>query len=294
MTSSTTSGTSPTPLVFQELMVFYSKFTHDTHKADTFFEKMLAQMKHDKNFRAENILDYVALLLARRESYRKIVEVFTRLNQVAASSEQIYTETDRSRFEDRLWTMLVERVYANSSSKQLEQLVEAVLESGLASRTPPRFPNLVMAKHIETYKLDAAFDYYRKYLNTYRVSLLEVNLLQAFLRRAAQGEIKWTRVKEVLDTVSSTYDQMLAQNLIFYAHILNGDFKQAYFVFSRRLDFKFDLDLLERLNVEFQSSPLVLKKKSSTNLRNIIKFNLTYGNNEKKMDLDKKIREILK
>lgn len=289
----TTSAASLTPLVFQELMVFYSKFTHDTHKADAFFEKMLAQMKHDKNFRAENILDYVESLLARRESHRKIVDVFTRLNQLAATAEPIYTETDRPRFENRFWTMLVERVYANANSKQLEQLVEAVLESGLASRKPPRFANLVMAKHLETHKLDEAFDYYRKYLSTYRASLLEVNLLQAFLRKSAQRDgAKRSRLKDVLDTVSSTYDQMLAQNLIFYAHILNGDFKQAYFVFSKKLDFKFDLDLLDRLNVEFQSIPVL--KSSSKHLRNIIKFNLTYGDNEKKTELDQKIREILK
>lgn len=280
-------GQQPLPAsICQDLMVFYSKFTLNKSKADEYFEKMTHNLNDGSNFRPENILSYVEFLLANREPIPRIANIFRRIKP----NEANYTERDTSRFEEQLTRILVQYVYENSNSRQLQDLVEAVFESKLIDRSA-KFANLVMCKHIETNKLKEAFDYYELYVNTYRMSLLEVPLLQVYFRKFRQHLIKSSQLKLVLDSLAKTYDEKLANNMVFFAHILNGHFKEAYFVYSGELNFEIDLSLLELLSKQFNSSP-ILKRNFSPHLRNILRFNSLYGG-DKGRSIENDIRTIL-
>lgn len=290
-----------TPLANQELMAFYSRYARDKTKAKHYFDEFVEQINKnssDKNeeirFRFDRILDYVDLLFSQRDfNYRDILDVFNRIKRPQA----IFTDSEYdARFEDRLFAMLsAERVYERLKPNQLRALVESVFESGImtSSRTKKsseRLASLVMAKLIQGTQLDDGFEYWMFYMKSYRMSLLEVPMLEQFFNKFTQRKIDKKRMKTVLDVIDRTFDKQLANNVLFFAYILCNDLRNAEFVLIKKLDGKFDFEMLERLQTQFESNPVLKRQHYLRKLGNLVKLTSKYGRN----DVDEKIREILK
>ena len=293
-----------TPFVCQELMVFYSKFTTNRQKADIYYENMISQMKtaNDANFRPKNILNYIELLIKNRIHISKLIDVFRKLKQLNNNNNTISEDNNKSlsRFENRFLQIVEKHIFDKTNSTRLQELIETVFETGLASRRHP-LTSIVIAKHILNDNLDLAFDYYCSNLSLYRTSLLEVSLLAAFLRKYDTKNYnkillkeKKAKTRQIYDTIYRNFDQHVADNIFFLANVLNGNLAKANNIFEKNLGSSFDLDVLKRVCLQYKSLPMLNNdaRHLSTNILEFISRYYT-GKDYKVKELEEIVKRVV-
>ncbi|CAF0745290.1 unnamed protein product [Brachionus calyciflorus] len=249
-----------TPIVCQDLMVFYATKTFDYEKTKFYFEKLklLAHRKDEFELEPQKLITFCDVLFSAKQlSCTEVIEIFNWFKSNEPSN-------DPKKYES-IYNFLTGSIYLKSTPKEYKEVVESIFNSNLIMRDVA-IGNRVMKKFITLNDLDNAFEYFKFNLVNHKKSLSEVFLLKAYLKLYKNKSIVGTKLEELLMIFSKSFSPSLTYNFLFYANLMNGFYNEANELYEKKLDKKIDLNVLKRLLTQ------VNRKQAETIVFHVLKY----------------------
>ena len=170
-------------------------------------------------------------------------------------------------------SFLYEIAMKSKNDTFLEKLTENIYQSNFV---PPNFAmiQLVMINYLRSNNHSMAMDYFKKNLEIRKISVMELLLLKNFVTRKESPD--QNNLKLLIELMSKSFSWEFIYNSLFWAHIMNRNYKSAQQVYEKDLKGILDLSILRRVakqidNYETKHSDLSVSN-SMKSLHNIWGF----------------------
>lgn len=254
-----------TPLVCQELMNFYSTIVIDTEKAVHYFKQLLVTNNSNEFLvDRQSVLNFISMLYVQKKHINDINKLFSELK--IFNHDQINDKFQQNLIE------FIYLIYKDINPSDLKDITESFYATNFSNRNLST-TKLVIAKFMDSKDFIKAYEYFKWNLETNKICVFEIFIMKYFAsiltskKKEEEVEIQFGQFLSLLSTV---FDWKHIYNLLFIAHILNGNYEQASLTFDEDLNKKLDLDVLEGIVKQTNEHSTLLNRrfKFITNIYN--------------------------
>lgn len=159
----------------------------------------------------------------------------------------------------------------------LEKLTESIYQSNFVPANMPMI-QLVMINYINTKNFNMAMNYYQNNLAARKLSVLELLLLKNFVARNESPDLAKQNIehlKVLLELMAKSFSWDFIYNSLFWAHIMNRNYRTAQQIYETDLKTNLDLSVLRRVTKQmnnYSKYPELSVRTAMKSLHNIYGF----------------------